>query len=221
LITGAGAVLHSTRIPFSSTLEEQPGSFQDTPISKTYPAGGTMFDLPHHHAWDNRAGEAKVVVARPRFFPGETVEGFVVAEITPYPRPVRSVSIVNVNDGPEGFIADNEKTNDIYWAAQGAAQSAPALAQFVLAVVEYPSGPVSRWGRLRWSAVEIVLRSPHEWPAVAGDAPPETPDLRRLVDELARQAAAQGWEPVERGRTWCSLRFRQQYACLGDALRWK
>jgi hypothetical protein len=93
----------------------------------------------------------------------------------------------------------------------------------VLAVVEYPSGPAAKWGRLRWRAVDIVLRAEHSWPVVIGrdDAPELTPDLQKSIDDLTRQALALGWEPAGRGRTWCSLRFRRHYADLCGQLQWR
>jgi hypothetical protein len=132
------------------------------------------------------------VLTRPQWRPGDEVEGWVTAEITPYPRPLNSLD-------------------------------EPFTAQFVLAVVEYPSGPVSQWGPLRWRSVEILLRSDVTWPVATGDddAPENTPQLQRAVDELAQQAEALGWEPAGRGRTWCSVRFRRQYAQMRGRLRWR
>ena len=128
----------------------------------------------------------------PRWQPGEEVEGWVIAEITPYPRPLASLD-------------------------------APFEAQFVLAVVEYPSGLASQWGSLRWRAVDVVMRSDPAWPVVVdGDsAPQSTPELQKLVDDLARQAQSSGWEPAGRGRTWCSLRFRKPYAQMRGQLQWR
>lgn len=176
-----------------------------------------MFDLWPHHSPNNSAAGMGHAIARPRFLPGETVEGWVVAEITPYPRPFRPVHLVNAAHRPESFIIGQDLSHEPVWEAL----SALSLAQFVLAVVEYPSGPVSRWGPLRWPAVEIILRSPHEWPAASGDAPTAIPAFSRWVDELARQALAQGWESAGCGRTWCSRRFRRRYADLRGVLRWK
>jgi hypothetical protein len=150
--------------------------------------------------------------------PGETIEGWVTAEITPYPRPLRAVHHSNVHHLVDSFTIESVNSLENWLDIQ----YGPPTAQFVLALVEYPSGPVSRWGHLRWRDIEIVLRSPQEWLVQAqGDAPSETPELRHLVDDLANAALTQGWQPAGRGRTWCSLRFRQQYACLNDALRWK
>jgi hypothetical protein len=151
-----------------------------------------MNPYPHDYpqasdrAWPGR------VLTRPQWRPGEEVEGWVTAEITPYPRPLTSLDD-------------------------------PFMAQFVLAVVEYPSGPVSQWGQPHWRSVEIVLRSDVTWPAATAedDAPELTPQLQHAVDELAQQAQAWGWEPAGRGRTWCSLRFRRQYAQMRGRLRWR
>lgn len=179
-----------------------------------------MFDLPPHQPYPSfssgRPVRTSAALLRPRPIQGESVDGWVIAEITPYPRPLRRVSQFNAGNGAEGFTAEEIQSLERFWEAQ----YAPPAAQFVLAVVEYPSGPVSQWRPLRWPAVEIVLRSPQEWPA-QGDSPHESPELGRLVDDLARQALAAGWEPLGRGRLWCSLRFRQRYACLEGMLRWK
>ncbi len=180
-----------------------------------------MFDLPPHqpshqpyHQPYHRLHPPRA--ARPRRYPGESVDGWVTAEITAYPRPLRLASQSNAASLAEGFTVQDIRSLEQFWEAQ----YAPPAAQFVLAVVEYPSGPVSQWIPLHWPAVEIVLRSPEEWPA-GGDTPPESPQLRRLVDDLARQALAGGWEPAGHGRTWCSLRFRRQYDRLEGILRWK
>lgn len=136
----------------------------------------------------------------------ESVEGWVTAEITPYPRPLRRLSFINADDRANGFTVSGELLEDFF-----AAQYAPPAAQFVLAVVELEREP-AKPGRLRWADVEIVLRSPQEWPVQlgAGGAPLETPDLLQLVEELAAEAMSRGWEPAGRGRTWCSLRFRRR-----------
>lgn len=161
---------------------------------------------------------------RPRWQPGEVVDGWVVAEITPYPRPVRPLWPINVFYLAESFTREHQDSlgRDVEMLY------APAAAQFVLAVVEYPSGPITRWEPLQWSKVEVVLRSPAEWTvplaadsSLLDDAPPASADLRRLVDELAQQAISAGWEPDGRGRAWCSLRFRRRYADLAGSLRWK
>ncbi len=161
---------------------------------------------------------------RPRLQAGEVVEGWVVAEITPYPCQLRPVQPINAIHVAESFTPETADSFDLFIEAL----YAPPAAQFVLAVVEYPSGPITRWGCLHWSKVEILLRSAQQWtipaaPGVlpAGDAPGETDELRRLVEELAQQALNAGWEPAGRGRTWCSLRFRQRHAHLRGALRWK
>lgn len=175
-----------------------------------------MLDLPSHQSHLQNTGRADTAVLRPRRLPNETIEGWVTAEITPYPRPLRLVSRSNVAAQAEGFTLTELPALEGFLEAQ----FAPPAAQFVLAVVEYPSGPISRWGHVRWPEVDVVLRSPHEW--VAQGAPPlDSPDLRRLVDDLARQALAAGWEPAGRGATWCSLRFRQHYNCLEGMLRWR
>jgi hypothetical protein len=151
-----------------------------------------MIPIPHDSLDTHGSTPAGGAAARPRWRPGEDVDGWVTAEITPYPRPLISLS-------------------------------APFEAQFVLAVVEYPSGPAAKWGRLRWRAVDIVLRAEHSWPVVIGrdDAPELTPDLQKSIDDLTRQALALGWEPAGRGRTWCSLRFRRHYADLCGQLQWR
>lgn len=169
----------------------------------------------HHPSRINRG--AGHTPRRPRLFPGETVEGWVIAEITPYPLRLRPVSYTNAHQMLESFTSGPMNMQQEYFAMQ----YTPPAAQFVLAVVEYPSGPVSQWGRLHWSAVEIILRSAQEWPAQDGAAPPDTPDLRRLVEAMANEAISKGWEPTGSGRTWCSLRFRQRYACLDGVLQWK
>ena len=152
-----------------------------TPTNNSYAASDVS-----HRAWPSGA------LSRPHWQPGEEVEGWVTAEITPYPRPLASLD-------------------------------APYEAQFVLAVVEYPSGAASQWGVLRWRAVDVVLRSNPAWPVVVdGDCAPQvTPELEKLVDDLARQAQSSGWEPVGRGRTWCSLRFRKPYAQVRGQLQWR
>lgn len=152
-----------------------------------------MIAIPHDPLDATAAGAwGNCAPARPRWRPDEDVDGWAVAEITPYPRPLASLD-------------------------------APYEAQFVLAVVEYPSGPVTRWGSLRWRAVDIVLRSEHCWPVAVGrdHAPEATPELQKCVDDLARQALALGWEPLGRGRTWCSLRFRKRCADLRGQLQWR
>lgn len=176
-----------------------------------------MFELPPYQPFHrSQPPRSDIAITRPRRWSGESVDGWVTAEITPYPRPLRRVSQFNAGNGAEGFTAEEIQSLEQFWEAQ----YAPPTAQFVLAVVEYPSGPVSQWRPLRWPAVEIVLRSPQEWLA-QGDSPLESPELGRLVDDLARQALAAGWEQVGRGHLWCSLRFRQRYACLEGMLRWK
>jgi hypothetical protein len=99
--------------------------------------------------------------------------------------------------------------------------NAPYEAQFVLAVVEYPSGLARQSGRLHWRAVDIVLRSDRAWPVfMDGESAPQlTPELQELVDELAQQAQSLGWEPAGRGRTWCSLRFRMPYEQIRGRLQ--
>ena len=141
-----------------------------------------------------------------------------IAEITPYPRPLRLVSHVNAGTDPNGFTPEGRLAGE--WTGEAledffAAQYAPPEAQFVLARIGSERGQEQR-GRLRWGEVEIVLRSPQSWPVqLAADepdsaAPRETPELRRLVEELAAEAVRQGWEAAGSGRTWCSLRFRQR-----------
>ena len=146
--------------------------------------------------------------------------GWVIAEITPYPRPLRPLSHTNAGISPNGSLParqlsaemSQESLEDFF-----AAQYAPPEAQFVLAVIEHP-GRQMRRGRLRWGNVEIVLRSPQAWPVqlaaegMGSAAPRETPELRGLVEELAAEALRQGWESAGSGRTWCSLRFRQRSA---------
>jgi hypothetical protein len=149
-------------------------------------------DLRQDHLHAGRQAGPGSATPRPRWQPGEEVEGWVTAEITPYPRSLGSLE-------------------------------APYAAQFVLAVVEYPSGAAGQWGRLHWRAVDIVLRSDTAWPVVVDcdSAPIATPALEELVNELAHQALALGWEPAGRGRTWCSLRFRMRYAQLRGQLQWR
>ena len=139
-----------------------------------------------HRAWPAGA------LSRPRWQPGEEVEGWVTAEVTPYPRPLASLDT-------------------------------PYEAQFVLAIVEYPSGLASQWGSLHWRAVDVVMRSNRAWPVVVDVdcAPQVTPELQQLVDDLARQAESSGWEPAGQGRTWCSLRFRKPYAQMRGQLQWR
>lgn len=139
-----------------------------------------------HHAWPAGA------LSRPRWQPGDEVEGWVTAEVTPYPRPLASLD-------------------------------APYEAQFVLAIVEYPSGLASQWGGLHWRAVDVVMRSSRAWPVVVDVdcAPQVTPELQQLVDDLARQAESSGWEPAGQGSTWCSLRFRKPYAQMRGQLQWR
>ncbi len=155
-----------------------------------------MNPTPADHRYDHLDASQRAwpdgALSRPRWQPGEAVEGWVTAEITPYPRPL-------------------------------VALDAPYEAQFVLAVVEYPSGLASQWGNLHWRAVDVVLRSDRGWPVVVdGDfAPQSTPELQKLVDDLARQAQSRGWETAGRGRTWCSLRFRKPYAQLRSQLQWR
>ena len=183
-----------------------------------------MFDLPPQHpsqsplhrSQPGRREAAPARPLRPRRHPEENIEGWVTAEIMPYPRPLRLAHQSNVESMGESFPAGDVQALVRFWEAQ----YAPPAAQFVLAVVEYPSGPVVQWQPLRWGAVEIILRSAEEWPAQA-HPPLESPELLRQVDDLAQQAQRRGWEPAGRGRTWYSLRFRQRYTCLEDLLRWK
>jgi hypothetical protein len=151
-----------------------------------------MNPTPHEFLYAGGATRASGVLTRPRWRPGDNVEGWVTAEITPFPRPL-------------------------------AALDAPFQAQFVLAVVAYPSGPITMWGNPQWRSVEIVLRSDQSWPVALGrdDAPPATAELQRCVEQLAQQALALGWEPAGRGRTWCSLRFRRRYEDLRGQLQWR
>lgn len=155
-----------------------------------------MIPTPHNHPQNDLDAARQIwrdgASLRPRWQPAEEVQGWVTAEITPYPRPLASLE-------------------------------APYEAQFVLAVIEYPSGVAGQWGRLHWRAVDIVLRSDTAWPVVVdGDsAPVITPELQALVGELARQAQALGWEPAGRGRTWCSLRFHKRYEQLRGQLTWR
>jgi hypothetical protein len=169
-------------------------------LNRTCP-GGIMIPTPNDHPHDQLPHDYSDATrqtwpggasSRPRWQPGEEVEGWVTAEITPYPRPLAQLE-------------------------------AQYEAQFVLAVVEYPSGLADRWGRLYWRAVDIVLRSDSAWPVTADgeSAPQATPELQEMVDELARQAQALGWEPAGRGQTWCSLRFRKRYEQLRGQLQWR
>jgi hypothetical protein len=118
---------------------------------------------------------------------GEEVEGWVTAEITPYPRPLGGID-------------------------------APYEAQFVLAVVEYPSGPLRQWGRMDWGGVEVVLRSERAWQVREEQV---TGEMAEAVEELARKALALGWEPAGQGGAWCSLRFRKPCTALRGQLRWR
>jgi hypothetical protein len=126
----------------------------------------------------------------------------VTAEITPFPRPLRVLSSKMGTADPE---------------------FAPPEAHFVLAVVEYPSGPAAQWGQLRWPAVDVVLRSQSDWVVALGegDAPQPTPELEALVEGLSQEALAHGWQEAGRGRTWCSRRFRMRYEHLQGHLRWR
>jgi hypothetical protein len=151
-----------------------------------------MNPFSHDHPQTSERAWPGGVLTRPQWRPGETIEGYVTAEITPYPLPVTALD-------------------------------APFTARFVLAIVEYPSGPLAQWGQPQWRGVEIVLRSDLAWAVVSGedDAPEMTPQLQRAVEELGQQAQMLGWEPAGRGRTWCSLRFRKRYAQMGGRLRWR
>lgn len=181
-----------------------------------------MIDRPHHQP--QQAMGSSTWAMRPRLQAGEIVEGSVIAEITPYPCRLRPLHPINAIHLADGFPPEQVDSYDSYLEAH----YTPPEAQFVLAVVEYPSGPIARWGRLHWSKVEIILQSAGRWAIpsapgalLPGGEPAETAELRRLVEELAQQALYQGWEPAGRGRAWCSLRFRQPYAYLRGALRWK
>ena len=125
--------------------------------------GDTMNSLPtdhrHEHADVFHRAWSSGALSRPRWQPGEEVEGWVTAEITPYPRPLASLE-------------------------------APYEAQFVLAVVEYPSGLASQWGSLHWRAVDVVLRSDGAWPVVVdGD---ERAAGHARTAESRRRAGAPG-----------------------------
>jgi hypothetical protein len=156
----------------------------------------------HDPANASAPGSHSHPAARPPYRRGEAVEGWVTAEITPFPRPLRVLSVGNGTTEP---------------------QFAPPEARFVLAVVEYPSGPAAQWGSLRWPSVDIVLRSHQDWLVAIGegDAPQPTPELQFLVEELAQRALDQGWQAAGRGRTWCSRRFRKRYEHLQGHLRWR
>lgn len=152
----------------------------------------TPMDHSYAHSDATHRAPPSGALSRPRWQPGEDVDGWVTAEVTPYPRPLASLD-------------------------------APYEAQFVLAIVEYPSGPASQWGGLHWRAVDVVMRSNRAWPVVVDVdcAPQVTPELQQLVDDLARQAESSGWEPAGQGRTWCSLRFRKPYAQMRGKLQWR
>ena len=173
----------------------------------------------------NGAAETRLAPVQLRPHEDGAAAGWVIAEITPYPRPLRLLSHVNAGTPPNGFTPPREMLGEMLGELLQesledffAAQYAPPEAQFVLAVIERAGGQ-GRGSYRRWREVEIVRRSPHAWPVqltaagMDGAAPHETPELRRSVEELAAEAVRQGWEPAGSGRTWCSLRFRQRYTC--------
>ena len=174
-----------------------------------------MYDQQPQPPLQQPLGAAHV---RPRLQAGEIVEGWVVGEITPFPRPPRALHPINAIYTADRFTPAEKNLLDRLLDTH----YAPPTAQFVLALVEYPSGPITRWGRPHWSKVEIALRSAHEWAVpTAGGGAPQSAELRHLVEELAQQALKEGWEPLNRGAMWWSLRFRRPYARLGGSLRWK
>ncbi len=139
-----------------------------------------------HRAWPAGA------LSRPRWQPGEEVEGWVTAEVTP----VSTAAGITRRAVRSTVCAGDRRVSE--WACQPVGK--PALAC-----------------RRRRAALRSRLAV-----VVDGDCAPQvTPELQQLVDDLARQAQSSGWEPAGRGRTWCSLRFRKPYAQMRGQLQWR
>ncbi len=211
------------------------------PQNRTYP-GGSMTHVsheqphnqphaqPHHGDVTQFEGYLALLPQRqPRDLASNVVAGWVVAEITPYPCRLRVLEHIYQSGAPVGESAVQVSPSPTKVDAAKTEVAAELVlpryaapeAQFVLAVVEYPHGSASQWGALRWCGIEIVLRSEQSWTVALGEggAPQPTPELEQLVDELAQQAQALGWEDAGSGKTWCSRRFRQRGDQLEGHLR--
>jgi hypothetical protein len=166
--------------------------------------------------------------ARPRPAPGEQIEGWVTGVITTRGLPQRLIKeaeeqVVEISATPSFYVGyvpiySPPKTRHV------PAVYAPPTAQFVFALVEYPSGPVSQWGEsLYWTDVDILWSSEEflDRRTSLNEEPAETPELRAMVGRLVQTAKNDGWEPLALGQTWCNYRLRKRYAQVGVPLKWK
>ena len=164
---------------------------------------------------------------RPRPRPDEHVEGWVTGLITTRRLPrgiIRAAEEqVEINIIPSFYVGSvpiyaPSKTRHI------PAVYAPPTAQFVFALIEYPSGSIFQWGNavdwadvdILWASEELLDQRPSQ-----DEEPAETPELRAIVEELVQMAKNTGWMPAAHGRSWCNYMFRKRYNLIGVPLKWK
>lgn len=163
-----------------------------------------------------------------RAAPDELVDGWVTAIIRHYPLAPRLIKApqeqfelewpveVNITGVPFPYYPPKQKR-------YSAAEYAPPTALFACIVEEYPSGYSVDWNAtpvedldILWVSKEFLDRrtSPQS-------APPDIPELRKIVDGFVQKAVEAGWELAGRGQNWHSYRLRKQYNEIGAPLKWK
>jgi hypothetical protein len=171
--------------------------------------------------------QANSKATRPRPRPGEHVDGWVTGLITTRSLPRRIIreaeEQVEINIIPSFYVGSipiypPSKTHHI------PAVYAPPTAQFVFAIIEYPSGSIFQRGDgvdwadvdILWTSEELLDQRPSQ-----DKEPAETSELREIVEEFVIMAKNTGWIPAAHGRSWCSYAFRKRYDQVGVPLKWK
>lgn len=170
--------------------------------------------------------------ARPRFQPGEEVQGQVVGAITfrrlP-PKLIRPAQEVYASQIPVEISFGSVSVPYYPKKDYIPAEYGPPLAQFIFVITEYPSGPVTdaEWDEWQQASADILWTSA-EFPdpsvpdsSNGGWAMPETWLTRAAVDGLAANATEAGWEPEDQGKAWYARRFRNEYQRVHIPLKWR
>lgn len=218
-----GAAAYGLWKTFRKPASTTASSANATPSSKTAPQQQT----PASPAPTQPEPAVKKPVQQ-RATPGELVDGWVTAVIRHYPLPPRMIKApqeqielewpieVNITGVPFPYYPPKRKQ-------YSPAEYAPPTAVFACIVDEYPSGY-----RVDWNATPVedldILWVSEEYPdrrTSPQSAPPDSPELRGIIDGFVQKAIGAGWELAGHGQHWHNYRLRKQYNAVGAPLKWK